>query len=202
MATASASWRCWRLPKAIRPCTLNVPSAPSPRRTEGHADFVRIDAANAPTNWQHAEQYAQEALDLAPQARNHPDYGTAFFNANMVLGMAAMRNGDAKSAAAYLLKAADAPATDALRYPIGNARPWPTIWHFPDTLAAALLQAGERDAVVAFLEKYARITVSGRGRTLLDIALIRSGKLPDGHRPEAAELIPLPRSDASSHNGG
>lgn len=173
-----------------------------PRRTEGHADFVRIDAANAPTNWQHAEQYAQEALDLAPQARNHPDYGTAFFNANMVLGMAAMRNGDAKSAAAYLLKAADAPATDALRYPIGNARPWPTIWHFPDTLAAALLQAGERDAVVAFLEKYARITVSGRGRTL--------GHRPDPQRqaarlgtgPEAAELIPLPRSGASSHNGG
>jgi len=79
----------------------------------------------------------------------------------------------------YLLKAADAPATDALRYPIGNARPWPTIWQFPNTLAAALLQAGERDAVVAFLEKYARITVSGRGRTLVDIALIRSGKLPD-----------------------
>ena len=144
-----------------------------------HADVVRNDAANAPTNWQHAGQYAQEALDLAPKARNHPDYGTAVFDANMVLGMAAIKSGDTKAAAAYLLKAADAPATDALRYPIGNARPWPTIWQFPNTLAAALLQAGERDAVVAFLEKYARITVSGRGRTLVDIAAIRSGKLPD-----------------------
>jgi beta-lactamase regulating signal transducer with metallopeptidase domain len=144
-----------------------------------HADVVRNDAANAPTNWQHAGQYAQEALDLASKARNHPDYGMAFFNANMVLGMAAIKNGDAKSAAAYLLKAADAPATDALKYPIGNARPWPTNWQFPNTLAAALLQAGERDAVVAFLEKYAHIIIPGRGRTLVDIAAIRSGKLPE-----------------------
>jgi beta-lactamase regulating signal transducer with metallopeptidase domain len=144
-----------------------------------HADVVRNDAANAPTNWRHAGQYAQEALDMAPQARSHPDYGTAFFNANMVLGMVAIKNGDAKSAAAYLLKAADAPATDALKYPIHDARPWPTKWHFPDTLAAALLQAGERDAVVAFLEKYARTAISERGRRLVDIALIRGGKLPD-----------------------
>jgi hypothetical protein len=144
-----------------------------------HADFVRNDAAHAATDWQQAGQYAREALDMAAKARSHPDYGTAFFDANMVLGMVAIKNGDAKAAAEYLLKAADAPATDALKYPIPNARPWPANCHFPDTLAAALLQAGERDAVVAFLEKYAHITVSGRGRTLVDIAAIRSGKLPD-----------------------
>jgi hypothetical protein len=40
------------------------------------------------------------------------------------------------------------------------------------------LQAGERDAVVAFLEKYAHIIIPGRGRMLVDIAAIRSGKLP------------------------
>jgi beta-lactamase regulating signal transducer with metallopeptidase domain len=143
-----------------------------------HAYAVRLEALYAQTNWRQAGQYAQEALDLAPKARNHSDYGTAFFNANMVLGMVAIKNGDAKTAAAYLLKAADAPATDALKYPIPNARPWPANCHFPNTLAAALLQAGERDAVVAFLEKYAHIIIPGRGRTLLDIATIRSGKLP------------------------
>ena len=144
-----------------------------------YADVVRNDAANAPTNWRQAAQHAQEALDMAPQARNHPDYGTALFNANMVLGMVAIKNGDAKSGAAYLLKAADAPATNALKYPVFAARPWTANCHYPDTLAAALLQAGERDAVVAFLEKYARIAVSERGRRLVDIALIRAGKLPD-----------------------
>jgi beta-lactamase regulating signal transducer with metallopeptidase domain len=149
-----------------------------------YADAMRNDAANAKTHWQQAGQYAQEALDLAPQARNHPDYGTAFFNANMVLGMAAIKNGDAKTAAAYLLKAAEAPATDALKYPIVNARPWTMNWHFPATLASALLQAGERDAVLAFLEKYARIIVSDRGRTLADIALIRGGKLPAWAQPQ------------------
>jgi hypothetical protein len=152
------------------------------------ADVARNDAANAKTDWQHAGEYAQEALDLAPKARSHPDYGTAFFDANMVLGMAAIHNGDSKTAAAYLLKAADAPATDALKYPIANARPWPTVWHFPTTLASALLRAGERDTVLAFLEKYARVTVSDRGRTLSDIALIRAGKLPAWAQP------PGPRS--------
>jgi beta-lactamase regulating signal transducer with metallopeptidase domain len=152
------------------------------------ADVARNDAADAKTNWQHAGKYAQEALDIAPQARNHPDYGTAFFNANMVLGMAAIQNGDAKTAGAYLLKAADAPATDALKYPIPNARPWTMNWHFPATLASALLQAGERDTVLAFLEKYARITVSDRGRTLADIALIRSGKLPAWAQPPAPRI--------------
>jgi beta-lactamase regulating signal transducer with metallopeptidase domain len=150
-----------------------------------HADVVRNDAAAVNTEWQQAAKYAQEALDLAPRARNHPDYGTAFFNANMVLGMAAVKNGDPKTAAQYLLKAADAPATDALKYPIVNSRPWPMNWHFPAALASALLQAGERDAVLAFLEKYARITVSDRGRTLGDIALIRGGKMPAWAQPPA-----------------
>lgn len=148
-----------------------------------YADGMRNDAANAPALWRQAGQYAQEALDIAPQARNHPDYGTAFFNANMVLGMAAIHDGDSKTAGTYLLKAADAPATDALKYPIANARPWPTVWHFPASLASALLQAGERDTVLAFLKKYSRIAVSDRGRTLADIALIRSGKLPAWAQP-------------------
>jgi hypothetical protein len=171
--------------QAIR-AELHIRSLPAGEKGL-NADLVRNDAANAKTNWQQAGKYAQEALDIAPQARNHPDYGTAFFNANMVLGMAAIKNGDAKTASAYLMKAADAPATDALKYPIANARPWTMNWHFPATLASALLQAGERDAVLAFLEKYARITVADRGRTLADIALIRAGKLPAWAQPPAPQ---------------
>jgi hypothetical protein len=83
-----------------------------------------------------------------------------------------------KAASAYLLKAAEAPVTEALKYPIVNARPWPMNRHFPSVLAAALLKAGQRDAVVEFLESYSRITVAGRDRWLEDIALIRQGKLP------------------------
>jgi len=116
--------------------------------------------------WQRAGGYAKEAMDLAPQARSHPDYGTAFFNANMVLGMAAVEAGDAKTGANYLLKAADAPVTDALRYPIPNAWPWRTNWQFPSVLEAALLKAGERDAVITFLKRYSEIAVSDRDRCL------------------------------------
>jgi beta-lactamase regulating signal transducer with metallopeptidase domain len=140
------------------------------------------DEAGAKAAWQHAGRYATEALKLADEARNHPDYGTAFFNANMILGMAAIAAGDAKSASSYLLKAADAPVTDALRDPIPNARPWRMNWTFPSTLEAALLKAGERDAVVAFLERYSQMTVSDRDRCLEDLALMREGKAPSFFR--------------------
>ncbi len=126
------------------------------------ARVIRHDEAGEKAAWQQAGAYAREAMEIAPQAVNHPDYGTAFFNANMVLGMAALEGGDAGSAAAYLLKAAEAPPTDALRYPINNARPWTMNWHFPAILTTALLQAGQGGAVATFRERYARLTVTGR----------------------------------------
>ena len=126
------------------------------------ARVIRHDGAGEKAAWQQAGAYAREAMEIAPRAVSHPDYGTAFFNANMVLGMAALEAGDAGSAAAYLLKAAEAPPTDALRYPINNARPWTMNWHFPDILTTALLQAGQGGAVASFRERYARLTVIRR----------------------------------------
>jgi hypothetical protein len=143
---------------------------------------IHRDEAGGKAAWQRAGGYAREAMGLEQEARKHPDYGTAFFNANMVLGMAAIEAGDAKSAASFLLKAAEAPLTDALRDPIPNARPWAMNWHFPSTLEAALLKAGERDAVVAFLERYSQMTISGRERCLEDLALMRQGKTPSFSR--------------------
>jgi Zn-dependent protease with chaperone function len=136
------------------------------------------DEIGAKAGWQQAGRYAREALDMALRAQSDPDYGTAFFNANMTLGMEAMQDGDAKAAGSWLLRAAQAPVTDALRYPIPNARPWTDNWHFPSILMAGLLRAGQRDSVVEFLESYSNITVSGRRRCLEDVAVIRQGKLP------------------------
>jgi beta-lactamase regulating signal transducer with metallopeptidase domain len=143
---------------------------------------IHRDEAGGKAAWQRAGGYAREAMSLEQHARHHPDYGTAFFNANMVLGMAAIEAGDAKGGVSYLLKAAEAPVTDALRDPIPNARPWAMNWHFPSALEAALLKAGERDAVVAFLERYSQMTVSGRERCLEDLALMRQGKAPSFYR--------------------
>jgi hypothetical protein len=139
---------------------------------------LRYDDPRAKASWQRAAQFALEALDLAPKARNHPDYGTSFFRANMVLGMAAITSGDPKTADAYLLKAADAPATDELRYPMAGERSWPMNWQFPTTLTTALLKAGERDAVAKFLDRYAELCVTQHETALEDAALIRSGKTP------------------------
>jgi hypothetical protein len=72
--------------------------------------------------------------------------------------------------------------TDALRHPVPNVRPWAINWRFPSTLEAALLKAGERDAVVAFLKRYSEMTVSDHERCLEDLALIRQGKVPSFSR--------------------
>ena len=179
MVAASASWPCSRLPKATGPTHSEI-AIRSPSRgrtgTTTPMDAERCRKTHRPfggkpgnmrrkRSWTSPPKRAITPITARPFRRQHGSrYG-------------GHQDGDTKAAGAYLLKAADAPATDALRYPIANARPWPTVWHFPDTLASALFQAGERDTVLAFLE-VARITVSGRGRTLADIAPIRSGKLP------------------------
>ena len=104
------------------------------------ADAILHDMARAKASWEQAGRYAQEALEVAPQARDHADFGTSLFRADMVAGMAALVGGDRKSAAEFARKALDAPATEALQYPIRNARPWPMNWQFPTILAARLLR--------------------------------------------------------------
>ena len=96
----------------------------------------------------------------------------------MVAGMAALVGGDRKSAVEFARRTLDAPVTEALPYPICNARPWPMNWQLPTILAACLLREGDRDVVVELLERYSRITISDRDRWLADVALIRLGKMP------------------------
>jgi hypothetical protein len=144
------------------------------------ADRMRHVDAAAYALWQQAAGYANEAMTLEPLARNHPDYGTALFDINLVLGMAAMSKGDPQTAAEHLLAAAGVPATDYLRYPMAGLRPWGrTDWQQLNPLAAALLKVGERDAVAKFLDRYAGLSVTQREKSLEDAALIRSGKNPD-----------------------
>jgi beta-lactamase regulating signal transducer with metallopeptidase domain len=63
-----------------------------------------------------ATRYAQDALALAPRYRDHPQYGTAIYLANMTLGTLALRDGDTKKAVLFLRSASRAPASEELAY--------------------------------------------------------------------------------------
>lgn len=133
------------------------------------ASYYQHDTAKAKAAWEHARKFGQEALMIAPNVQTHPNYGAAYFSANMTLGMVTMRNGDKKGAAKYLLAAAQAPPFKEMQ---SGFHP------FAERLSTALLKAGERDAVAEFLDAYARVNIPNQQRWSQAAVLIRAGKTP------------------------
>ncbi len=110
---------------------------------------------------------ARELLELAERNRKDPLYGDAIFDGNVLLGKAALRHGDKKAAARYLLAAAGTPGSDRLR----------SIW-FEMNLPRALVDWGERRAVAEFLEIMAPKTARSKEFRAW-AAEIRKGINPD-----------------------
>lgn len=121
---------------------------------------------------QQARRFAEDALVLAPRYRNHPQYGTAIFLANMTLGTLALREGDRITAALFLRKAARAPVSEELAYSKGMASNYQ--WH----LATELLKQGERGAVLDFLDRMAATSVADRFELREAAAEVRRGGTP------------------------
>ena len=119
-----------------------------------------------------AKRYAEDALVLAPRYRNHPQYGTAIYLANMTLGTLALREGDRKNAVLFLRNASRAPTSEELAYSVGMVSSYQ--WH----LAADLLKQGERSAVLEFLDRMAAISVADRFEVRDAATTIRSGGTP------------------------
>lgn len=113
------------------------------------------------------ESQAQGLLALAGQSKNDAEYGNAVFYANLSLGDVALRRGEKRQAARYLLAASEAPPTDRLRH-----------GHIDMTLARQLVDWGEREAVAQFLERCA--SFNRRGKDLAEwAAQLRQGINPD-----------------------
>ncbi len=147
--------------------------------------------------WQAAGNYANEALALAPQAKDDPYYGTSFFRANMVAAMSALVRHDRATAIAFARKAMEAPPTEALRYPIVNARPWSN-WHYPQIVIAQLIREGERDSAADLASQYSRIVIADKDRWEAAAAAIRKGETPDWVRQPVAGPRP-PTGMKDSH---
>jgi hypothetical protein len=118
----------------------------------------KVDDANAK---------ARELLRLAVSNPSNSEYGDVAFDANIMLGKVALRRGDKRASARYLLAATETPGSEKIR-----------LGRIMMDLPRALLDWGERDAVAQFLERMAPKTI--RSGELRDWAeQIRKGINPD-----------------------
>jgi TonB family protein len=115
-----------------------------------------------------AAALATELLDLARQYPDDWNYGNAVHDGNMVLGLVALRSGNAAAAVASLQAAGKTPGSPQLNSFGPNM-----------TLAQALIEAGQGDAVLEYFTECRAFWKMG-GKKLDDwSAMVRGGGKPD-----------------------
>jgi len=124
-------------------------------------------AAYAAGEWDHATGFAKEALEAATHGV-FPWTGDAIHQGNIVLGRLALRRSDVDGAKRYLLAAGKTPGSSGL------ASLGPNM-----ALARDLLDRGEQDTVVAYLEECGHFWDGNRGKLAEWIALVKAGLKPD-----------------------
>jgi hypothetical protein len=124
-------------------------------------------AAFAASEWDRANGYAKEALEAATHGV-FPWTGDAIHQGNIVLGRLALRHSDVDGAKRYLLAAGKTPGSSGL------ASLGPNM-----ALARDLLDRGEQDTVVSYLEECGHFWDGNRGKLAEWIALVKAGLKPD-----------------------
>jgi len=119
---------------------------------------------------------AQDLLQLGSAFRSDPDYGTAIYTANMVLGSLAQQDGNTKLAVTCLRAASDAPASEWLMYSErlvalpGSYGP-PTF-----RLDSELLKVGQSEVVARFYERLSQTSIAMRRELREAAAAVRRGE--------------------------
>jgi hypothetical protein len=127
------------------------------------------DAPAAAASYARSTAYAQEALALAAKFRDDPYHGTAVYRAHVALAVHALRDDDTASAVRHMREAAQAPPSPGLDV---------QLFGLDMRLMHYLLDRGERESVVEFLERSANLRSGDRERLLKDAAAIRAGQMP------------------------
>ncbi len=114
-----------------------------------------------------AEQYANELLKLANKYPKDWNYGNAIYDSHMVLGRLALINNDMKAAKEHLFLSASTPGSPQLDTFGPNL-----------SLAKDMLEKGQKDAVVEFLNQCKRFWMH-QERVDDWVRVIKEGKIPD-----------------------
>ena len=115
-----------------------------------------------------AGKYAQELLDQASAIQDAKMHGQLLHKANILLGRVELRNGDVAAAKKRLLAA-------------GRVNDGVTLSSFGPNMSLAkdLLEKGERDVVLQYLDLCARFWTSDRGQLAKWKAEIQAGSVPN-----------------------
>jgi hypothetical protein len=119
-----------------------------------------------------AKQSAEEALKLAADNRQHPDYTQVVMSAHQTLGLVALWDGDREAAVHHLQASVQVPPMDETA---SATLQWLRLTNY-------LLKEGERESVIAFLEDFAKISPSDKDRLIEDAAAIRAGRMPRSYQ--------------------
>ncbi len=144
-----------------------IPGAPD----EGWRSGVLGDAAKAAVEageLKKAEKFANELLEIASRHTGEEKYGPAVHDGNMILGRLALRQGNIQEAKAYLIKA-------------GHTLGGGTLTSFgPNmSLAKELLERGERESVIEYLELCKTFWSYPRNPLEPWIQTIKAGRMPE-----------------------
>lgn len=115
-----------------------------------------------------AELYASELLQSAEKFKKDWNYGNALHKGNVILGRIALQHGDIVSAKQHLLAAGETPGSPQLDSFGPNM-----------TLAKELLEKGERDVVLTYLESCAKFWKMGSDKLSEWRATVKGGGVPD-----------------------
>ncbi|MEZ5316900.1 MAG: hypothetical protein R2752_05815 [Vicinamibacterales bacterium] len=116
-----------------------------------------------------AGRVARRAVELAARHADDPAAPAAHFRAELVLAAIALRHGDQGGAVAHLLEAPETTTSAELAWASHD---------FEADLLTALLDRGERAAIVRYLERTARVRPVVRDRWLAAARDIREGWRP------------------------
>lgn len=134
--------------------------------------FYRLDnlakAAIKAEDLEKATRYAKESLDQAERFPKDWNHGNAIHHGNNVLGLVALKQGDAKLASEHLLQAGKTPGSPQLNSFGPNM-----------TLAKALLEHGGKDAVLEYFGLCRKFWEMGGDRLDRWTKDVKAGNIPD-----------------------
>jgi tetratricopeptide (TPR) repeat protein len=140
-------------------------------RAEGEERFYELaDAATSAFeagDTAKAQQYASELLQSAPKFKDNWNYGNAVHKGNIILGRLALRQGDIVSAKERLLAAGETPGSPQLNSFGPNMM-----------LAKELLEKGEREVVLTYLQSCAKFWKMGDEQLQSWTATVKGGGMP------------------------
>jgi tetratricopeptide (TPR) repeat protein len=140
---------------------------------EDIAEYAKKDMVAGKQQRDEAKARAEEVLKIAAAHPQEPAYSAAVMTAHHVLATAALRDGDRERAVHHMRESVNVSVSDQIQYAP------PFAWMRP---VNRLLKEGEREAVVEFLEAFARLTISERDRLLKDAQAIREGRMPSSYQ--------------------